>query len=1267
MAPKISIDAKLQELHNFVIENVALLADREGDSVLKCLRQLFSKEEKHWYMYLSKNSGKFSDAQQQRLADIYKLVSSHRMAESAGKDSICKCPGDASCRSQKHVGTRCTGKAQKAAAFKGMCRACAPEQRSHCNCDGQTCYNPKHKDAEKCKQFAQTEAMFEGKCRACAAPRCRCKKCAFCKGACTNLARSGVDGGLCASCAKNRQGPCTCEGQGACRKYHGGAFSKSACPNLALLGKACDACQVRRMWQKSDVGADVGEQDADAVPNPLGIKSQSVQYTSEQMPKYAVRFRGETISEDGSWSGRFEVGIYEVEVQLIENAAELALRKGEAPESLKSLGKRGQGKRVKKADEDETHRLAEFEKALKKTTAVYVVRPKATEEVGSKVTEAFISVERKDRRTGGPGYRGPRAPLKEEAQVAVEQWQERWISSRPVSRIAPEQRTCIDEALGSIVEPRDLLCDSKEKHSHERFQKNIPRKYTYYGILGQAVASPPSVFVKETWTKEEAPDQEYEKRKHNEAFKKLMMELKRRVLAGELLLDAGRTYWRSQIVGPRVKIAHKQKVHVYEVLGESYQVKPSSPEEEQNEVVKKVIAKRRQQTFYGKGDPKLLYREERAEDQQAPEPAMERDFLRDERGEQMADFFEYLNSFQWFHCRDGCRRRFFYTRMPLPDRRVPCCPGEDASPAPGENIYRAAQGKYESDMHALRQCVVPAASHPPPCSSDCQSGVCQQLENWRLWHWDHSRVMTLAEERLFRARESDWSAEETWQSKVRVREQLTLQDYQEGHRLEGTTPCAYATTSILCKDFEKIEKARANDAMRGRLATVNPRGRENMMWKGRMVNVLAEMRPLTEMAISKVHVVMQVWALRTSGQMVYSGHVCNLRVKHQKWCGDLPRRPEDCKILLLDRRAPLKGKKKGKLPKPFRTSYDEVLLALRCAYEFNARYKKEYKEVSIYSPEDPYGKLIPIRRPDSWVQVDVEEGDWTWIGVAPHFRFSEENLNAWRADDASTKFHVVAPEEVEHVAKAVFICWLENCEFPLSRALKQWWHSEAASGEGEGATLEDLWAAMSLEKAEITLRCLGRYFIDNEVPLEDGILQDTKPQEEHADDTENVPDQSLDALMEQLSEELAAATAASEELSEAPAAKDSEEGIESVGIESTEGSGENWMKLFAASLNQELGSVPGISTVLETSPGEKPQTNTAKDPTMILVHGFPVAKMPDFYDGTPFDEGTPGLCLDAFISVFNEGIADEKAGRHKTVTEDAVSYTHLTLPTKRIV
>ena len=116
-------------------------------------------------------------------------------------------------------------------------------------------------------------------------------------------------------------------------------------------------------------------------------------------------------------------------------------------------------------------------------------------------------------------------------------------------------------------------------------------------------------------------------------------------------------------------------------------------------------------------------------------------------------------------------------------------------------------------------------------------------------------------------------------------------------------------------------------------------------------------------------------------------------------------------MLLIDRRTPKKGKKKGKLPKPFRTTYDEVLLALRAAYEFNARYKKEYKQVNMYSPEDTDGNLIPIRLPSSWVEVDVESGDWTWIGIAPHFRFSEDSLNAWKADGVDVGFQVVAPDE----------------------------------------------------------------------------------------------------------------------------------------------------------------------------------------------------------------------------------------------------------------
>ena len=148
----------------------------------------------------------------------------------------------------------------------------------------------------------------------------------------------------------------------------------------------------------------------------------------------------------------------------------------------------------------------------------------------------------------------------------------------------------------------------------------------------------------------------------------------------------------------------------------------------------------------------------------------------------------------------------------------------------------------------------------------------KKSEGWRLWDWKYSRVMSLAQERIFRAREAEWTTDEAWQSKVHVCEQLTTEDYIEAHRLEGTPPCSYAITTIHCErcaDFEsRLQKMMRTRPTEISPTRINPYGRDNKMWKGRVVDVLADMRGLTEMAISKVHVVMQVWALRTSGQTV---------------------------------------------------------------------------------------------------------------------------------------------------------------------------------------------------------------------------------------------------------------------------------------------------------------------------------------------------------------------------------------------------------------
>ena len=332
MPPKVSIDVKLREFQAFVSEHLALFASREGDSMRQLLRQLGSNKEKSWYKFLANHSGSFNAAQHQQIEGIYKLVSSHRLAEQAGasqaRRGLCKCAGDASCRSGAHAGALCTSKAQKAFTFKGMCRACAPEQRLHCKCGGgEACLNPKHHAAGKCRQLAQSGVKFEGKCRACAAPPCGCKKCAFCEGTCKNLARSGIDARLCEQCAQQRQGLCNCRAAGLCAKYHddryakNGCGSKGPCPFPAFLGGVCDACQVRRMWRRIDAIPDDHEQgvdrDSSERTDVLGIVSKTVQYRNENMQKYTVQFLEEIVAGDGGWSGKFRIGLKDIVLTII--------------------------------------------------------------------------------------------------------------------------------------------------------------------------------------------------------------------------------------------------------------------------------------------------------------------------------------------------------------------------------------------------------------------------------------------------------------------------------------------------------------------------------------------------------------------------------------------------------------------------------------------------------------------------------------------------------------------------------------------------------------------------------------------------------------------------------------------------------------------------------------------------------------------------------------------------------------------------------------
>ena len=291
-----------------------------------------------------------------------------------------------------------------------------------------------------------------------------------------------------------------------------------------------------------------------------------------------------------------------------------------------------------------------------------------------------VEVPRNDRRAGGVGYAGKRDPLWKEATLAVELWYNLQSISKEVLRIAPEQRSSVDDALDAMLEPNQLLCESNPITIRERMK----RKYVYHGPLGRHIINRPVIWVNETWREPGDPSPTYTLAKHEEAWMELVKQMRRRVLCGELLPAEGEKYWMHSLVGPTQAKRHGKEVHVYEVFGQKYIVSPH--EDEKRMVVRQIMAKQKRLSFGSQSAPRVLYAPDQQQEDNAAEPPMESEFLRDDRAAQIADFYEYLNSFQWFHCRDGCRRRFYYTRMDLPSRRVPAYPGERADDDDDEGV-----------------------------------------------------------------------------------------------------------------------------------------------------------------------------------------------------------------------------------------------------------------------------------------------------------------------------------------------------------------------------------------------------------------------------------------------------------------------------------------------------------------------------------------------------------------------------------------------------
>jgi len=276
-----------------------------------------------------------------------------------------------------------------------------------------------------------------------------------------------------------------------------------------------------------------------------------------------------------------------------------------------------------------------------------------------------------------------------------------------------------------------------------------------------------------------------------------------------------------------------------------------------------------------------------------------------------------------------------------------------------------------------------------------------------------------------------------------------------------------------------------------------------------------------------------------------------------------------------------------------------------------------------------------------WVQVPVEEAEWTWVGLAPRWSFSEHNLLAWADDDAAEKCVVVVQPDVSGiVVKAVLEKWIKDCQMVCATTLREWWASTVEPGE-EGDEIPELVTALRSGRTRLTAEKVAEFIVDNDVPFS-AEAREQIMEAEPADEGEE--DAFRDALAKSIAEEVAAVEAAVAN----EGVGNEDEGGDVVGVETDEGSGASWNNEFERELKRLLGE--------EALAADEPRAAAAV-PTRVL-HGIPVTAMPEIAEGRPIDEDEPDLAVSAFPSAFNEGIADLRAARIIGVGE-AQYWTHM--------
>ena len=131
-----------------------------------------------------------------------------------------------------------------------------------------------------------------------------------------------------------------------------------------------------------------------------------------------------------------------------------------------------------------------------------------------------------------------------------------------------------------------------------------------------------------------------------------------------------------------------------------------------------------------------------------------------------------------------------------------------------------------------------------------------------------------------------------------------------------------------------------------------------------------ELNDFEEMMISLVHPFIQVYTIPSTGELAFTGHVCNFRQRVNHWIHELPIRPSNMPFVLVRPRVTKANPNQRRRP-PFPVRMDKIKAAFQWLQEHNPYYENiawNEDNAAAWEEED-----LPSREEDMLQHVMVDE------------------------------------------------------------------------------------------------------------------------------------------------------------------------------------------------------------------------------------------------------------------------------------------------------